>query len=385
MPSVSSRLKLLPKSAISEMSRIAEQYNAINLASGYPDYSPPVELLEAAQRTLQSDYNQYSATWGSLGFRQALVNKQRRFMGLELDADAHITVTCGGTEAVIASILAVCSPGNKVIIFSPFYENYGIGTILAGAEPVFVHLHPPEFKIDPFELRHAFQNEIKALILCNPSNPTGRVYSLDELELIARLAQEYDAFVITDEVYEHIIYDPYRHTYIASLAGMFERTISCSSLSKTYAITGWRLGYTIAPPDLTSAVRKIHDYFTICAPAPLQEAAIAGLNFPDSYYHELQAGYTRRRNLILSGIEAAGLKAIAPEGTHFVLVDISPFSYPDDMHFCRWMAKEIGVAAIPGSSFFDEPVQNLIRLSFAKSEPVLTDAVQRLQRLKEKG
>jgi aminotransferase len=366
------------------MTRVAEQYNAINLASGYPDFAPPKELLDSAAHALLGGFNQYSATWGSFGFRQALANKQRRFMGLELDADAHITVTCGGTEAIIAALQAVCSPGNKVIIFSPFYENYGIGTLLAGAEPVFVPLHPPEFKIDRLELRRAFQQGIKALVLCNPSNPTGRVYTRSELEAIAELSQEYDAFVITDEVYEHIVYAPHQHTYIASLPGMFERTISCSSLSKTYAVTGWRLGYVISSPALSTAVRKIHDYFTICAPAPLQEAAITGLNFPDSYYQDLQAGYTQRRNLVLSGLEEAGLDAIQPEGAHFVLVDISPFGYDDDMQFCRWMAKELGVAAVPGSSFFNEPVHNFIRLSFAKSETVLLEAVQRLQRLKER-
>lgn len=385
MPSLSSRLKLLPDSAISEMTRVAEQYNAINLASGYPDFAPPDELLESATQALHGDLNQYSATWGSITFRQAIANKQRRFMGLDLDPDAHITVTCGGTEAIIASLLAVCSPGNKVLIFSPYYENYGVGTLLAGAEPVFVPLHPPGFEIDPVALKHAFQQGIKVLVLCNPSNPTGRVYTRLELEIVARLVQEYDAFVITDEVYEHIVYPPHQHTYIASLPGMFERTLSCSSLSKTYAVTGWRLGYVIAPPHLSAAVRKIHDYLTICAPAPFQEAAIPGLSFPDSYYLDLQAGYTRRRDLVLDGLQEAGLKFIPPEGTHFVLVDISSFGFNDDMKFCHWMAKEIGVAAVPGSSFFNEPLHNLIRLSFAKSDAILMEAMERLQRLREKG
>jgi aminotransferase len=282
---------------------------------------------------------------------------------------------------MMAALMAVCNPGDRVIVFSPFYENYGADAILTGAEPIFVPLRPPEFTFDPAELRRAFQQGARALVLCNPSNPTGRVFSPAELQTIASLAQEYDAFVVTDEVYEHIVYAPRWHTYIASLPGMFARTLSCSSLSKTYAITGWRLGYVIAAPEISAGVRKVHDFLTVGAPAPLQEAAVTALAFPDAYYAGLQADYTRRRDLLLASLEQTGLRYTQPEGAYYVLVDISPFGFPSDTEFCLWLAKEIGVAAVPGSSFFHEPVDHLIRLNFAKREETLVEVGARLARL----
>jgi aspartate/methionine/tyrosine aminotransferase len=384
MPDTSTRLKSFTESVIREMTRVAEEYGAINLSQGYPDFDPPAELLAAAERALRSGYNQYAITWGSPRFRQALAKKQSRFMGLELNPDENITVTCGSTEAMMAALMTVCNHGEKVIIFSPFYENYGADTILSGAQPVFVPLRPPSFEFDPDELRRAFQQGVKALVLCNPSNPSGKVFSPQELQIIANLAQEYDSFVITDEVYEHIVYDPHRHTYIASLPGMFERTISCSSLSKTYAITGWRLGYIIASREVSAGIRKVHDFLTVGAPAPLQEAAVTALSFPESYYLQLQASYTRRRDLFLGYLEQVGLQYNQPQGAYYVLFDISPFGFENDTQFCHWMAREIGVAAVPGSSFFNEPLNYLARLNFAKSEETLRLAGERLLRLKEK-
>jgi len=383
MPSTAYRLNNFTESVIREMTRLAEQYNAINLSQGYPDFDPPPELLAAAERALREGYNQYSITWGSESFRRALAAKQERFMGLNLIPDEHITVTCGSTEAMMASLMAVCDPGDKVIVFSPFYENYGADTILSGAEPVFVALRPPNFAFDPDELRQAFRRGVKALVLCNPSNPSGKVFTKEELQLVADLAQEFDAFVITDEVYEHIVYPPHQHTYIASLPGMFERTISCSSLSKTYAVTGWRLGYVIASERNSAGIRKVHDFLTVGAPAPLQEAAVTALKFPEPYYQNLQLSYANRRDLFLAYLDEIGLPYSSPQGAYYVLVDISPFGYEDDTDFCHWMTKEIGVAAVPGSSFFREPVHHLIRLNYAKREETLKQVGERLLQLKK--
>jgi len=384
MPKIASRLSAFTESVIREMTRVADQYGAINLSQGFPDFGPPPELVAAAKRALDEGYHQYATTWGAARFRQAFARKQTRFMGIEINSEAHLTVTCGSTEAMMVAMMTVCNPGDKVVVFSPFYENYGADTILCGAQPIYVPLYPPDFKFDPEELRLAFQQGVKALVLCNPSNPTGKVFSRRELQQIADLAQEFDAFVLTDEVYEHICYEPHQHTYIASLPGMFGRTLSCSSLSKTYAITGWRLGYVIASPDVTSGTRKVHDFLTVGAPAPLQEAAAVALEFPDSYYRGLQRDYTRRRDLFLGYLEQAGLQYSQPEGAYYVLVDISDFGAPDDTEFCIWLAKEIGVAAVPGSSFFRESVNHLIRFHFAKSEEILIGAGERLLKLREK-
>lgn len=383
MPTIGTRLDHFTESVIREMTRIANKHGAINLSQGFPDFDPPQELIDAAHAALDAGHHQYSITWGSPRLRQALAAKQSRFMGLPLDPERNMVITCGSTEAMMAAMMTACVPGDKVIVFSPFYENYTADIILTGAEPIYVPLRLPDFTFDHDELRRAFQQGVKALVLCNPSNPTGRVFTRQELQTIADLAQEFDAFVITDEVYEHIVYTPHQHTYIASLPGMFERTISCSSLSKTYAITGWRLGYVIAAPELIDGIRKVHDFLTVASATPLQEAAVTALKMPDSYYHQLAAGYARRRDLFLGYLDQTGLSYSTPEGAYYVLVDISPLGFEDDTEFCIWLAKEIGVAAVPGSSFFREPVKHLIRLNYAKRDETLVAGGQRLLRLKE--
>ena len=382
MPEIAARLDRFTESVIREMTRVAMAHNAVNLSQGFPDFDPPPDLVDAARRALDGGFHQYAVTWGAPRFRQALARKQRRFMGIDIDPDAHVVVTCGGTEAMMTAMMTACNPGDRVIVFSPFYENYGADTILSGAEPVYVPLRPPDFAFDPDELRRAFERGVKALVLCNPSNPSGKVFSREELLVIADMARTYDAFVITDEVYEHIVYPPHRHTYMAALPGMFERTISTSSLSKTYSITGWRLGYVIAPEAVVRGARKVHDFLTVGAAAPLQEAAVTALDFPLSYYDELQAGYIRRRDCFLGWLDRAGLRYTSPQGAYYVMVDISGFGFENDTAFCRWMAREIGVAAVPGSSFFKEPVDHLIRFHFAKTEATLDAAGERLMRLK---
>ncbi len=381
MPFTADRLTGFTESVIREMTRVAHQYDAINLSQGFPDADPPAEVLAAGHRAMTEGPHQYAITWGAPRFREALVNKQRHWMGIELDPEAHVVVTCGGTEAMMTAMMTACNPGDKVIIFSPYYENYGADTILSGARPIYVPLHPPEFMFDPVELRSAFEQNPKAIVLCNPSNPSGKVFSLSELATIAGLAKEFDTFVITDEVYEHIVYAPHRHHYMAALPDMFERTISCSSLSKTYNMTGWRLGYVIGPEAVIAGARKVHDFLTVGAAAPLQEAAVTALELPLSYYDRLTADYTRKRDLFLGCLDAAGLSYTAPQGAYYVMVDCSDFGVTDDNAFCRWMAKEVGVAAVPGSSFFHEPVNHLIRLHFSRSEEILTETGRRLLKL----
>jgi aminotransferase len=304
-------------------------------------------------------------------------------MGIDLDPDENIVVTCGSTEAMMTALMTACNPGDKVIVFSPFYENYGADAILTGATPVYVHLRPPDFTFDPDDLRRAFETGAKALVLCNPSNPTGKVFTREELQVIADLAKEFDTFVVTDEVYEHIVYEPWSHTYIAGLEGMFERTISCSSLSKTYGVTGWRLGYVIAPAEVIAGAKKVHDFLTVGAAAPLQEAAVTALDFPLSYYDDLRAWYTKLRDLFLGYLDEANLSYIAPQGAYYILVDVSEFGVTDDTAFCRWLAEKVGVAAVPGSSFFHEPVHHLIRFHFAKRPETLEAAGRRLLRIRE--
>lgn len=383
MPKISDRLKHFTESVIRDMTRVANKYGAINLSQGFPDFDPPDELVAAAKRALDDGYHQYAITWGAPNFRSALARKQQRWMGIDLDPDDNIVVTCGSTEAMMVAMMTVCNPGDRVIVFSPFYENYGADTILSNAEPIYIPLRPPEFQFDPDELRRAFEQGVKALVLCNPSNPSGKVFTHDELQFIAELAQEFDAFIITDEVYEHIVYAPNQHTYIASLPGMFERTISCSSLSKTYSITGWRLGYVIGSPEIIDGARKVHDFLTVGAAAPLQEAAVVALDFPLSYYEQLQADYTRRRELFLGYLDQAGLRYTKPNGAYYVMIDISDFDFSDDTDFCHWLVREIGVAAVPGSSFFHEPIKHLVRFHFAKNEETLIEVGERLVRLKE--
>ena len=386
MPTTSQRTCSFTESVIRRMTRIANACNAINLSQGFPDFDPPPELLAAAERTARQGPHQYAVTWGAPEFRRAFAIKQSRCMGIPIDPDAHVVVTCGSTEAMMAAMMAVCDPGDRVVIFSPFYENYTADTILTGAQPVYVPLRPPDFAFDPDELRRAFEtHRPKALILCNPANPTGKVFSRAELQLIADLATEFDAFVITDEVYEHIVYAPNFHTYIATLPGMFGRTISCSSLSKTYSITGWRLGTVVAPPHLIDVIRKVHDFLTVGAAAPLQAAAVTALEFPDSYYASLQAAYTAKRELFLNALDQAGLNYSRPQGAYYVMVDVGAFGVDDDVEFCEWMAREVGVAGVPGSSFFREPIRNFVRFHFAKREETLCAAAERLRTLPDKG
>ena len=385
MPKTSQRVGRFTESVIRRMTRVAMECGAVNLSQGFPDFDPPEELRAALEKTAHAGPHQYAVTWGAPGFRRALARKQSRFTGLPIDPDANLVVTCGSTEAMMAAMMTACNPGDKVVVFSPFYENYVADTILSGAEPIYVPLRPPDFAFDPAELRRAFEQRPKALILCNPSNPSGKVFTRGELLQIAALAEEFDAFVITDEVYEHILYAPHRHAYFSALPGMFERTISCSSLSKTYSITGWRLGYVIAPPAFIDGARKVHDFLTVGAAAPLQEAAIAGLEMPDSYYASLAELYARKRDLFLGGLRAAGLQFTEPQGAYYVMVDVSEFGGTDDTAFCEWLAREVGVAAVPGSSFFREPVNHLIRFHFAKRENTLAEAVRRLARLREKA
>lgn len=384
MQPLSNRTNTFTDSVIRRMTRISAQYNAVNLSQGFPDFDPPKELMDRLSQVAYEDFHQYSITWGAQGFREALAAKQTRFMGHSVDPNREIVVTCGSTEAMMAAMMTVTNPGDKVVIFSPFYENYGADTILSGAEPVYVPLHPPEFNFDPAELEQAFQQHPKALILCNPSNPCGKVFTKEELLFIAGLAQKYDTYVITDEVYEHIVYAPHKHVYFASLPGMWERTISCSSLSKTYSITGWRLGYTIAPEAITERIKKVHDFLTVGAAAPLQEAVIPGLNFGQDYYDKLQATYTHKRDLFLKGLKDVGLEFSEPQGAYYVLMDITPFGYDNDLEFCQVLAKEVGVGAVPGSSFFREPVNHLIRFHFAKKDETLNEALNRLEAIHKK-
>ena len=385
MPRTSQRVSRFTESVIRRMTRVAMECGAVNLSQGFPDFDPPEELRTALEKTAHAGPHQYAVTWGAPDFRRALARKQARFTGLNIDPDAHLVVTCGSTEAMMAAMMTACNPGDKVVVFSPFYENYVADTILSGAEPIYVPLRPPDFAFDPAELRRAFEQRPKALILCNPSNPSGKVFTRAELLQIAALAEEFDAFVITDEVYEHIVYAPHRHVYFSALPGMFDRTVSCSSLSKTYSITGWRLGYIVAPPAFIDGARKVHDFLTVGAAAPLQQAAIAGLELPESYYDSLAALYTKKRDLFLGGLRAAGLRFTEPDGAYYVMVDVSEFGVTDDTAFCEWLAREVGVAAVPGSSFFREPVHHLIRFHFAKRADTLAEAVRRLGTLRAKA
>lgn len=384
MKELSKRTKTFTDSVIRRMTRIANEYDAINLSQGFPDFDPPKEILNRLEQVAHEDYNQYAITWGAQNFRDALAKKQSKYMNLDLDSSKNIVVTCGSTEAMMAAMMSVCDPNDKVIVFSPFYENYGADSILCGANPIYVPLHPPVFNFDKEELENAFKQNPKALILCNPNNPCGKVFSKEELEYIACLAVKYDTYVITDEVYEHIVYAPYKHTYFASLPSMFERTISCSSLSKTYSITGWRLGYCIAPENIIEQIKKVHDFLTVGAAAPLQEAAVVGLEFKDDYYDELQKLYTHKKNLFLNGLKELNIPHTEPQGAYYVMVDISEFGYDSDLDFCVDLIKNVGVAAVPGSSFFKEEENRYIRFHFAKKDETLLAALNRLKDMRAK-
>ena len=384
MQTLSERTASFTDSVIRRMTRISLQYNAVNLSQGFPDFKPPKPILDRLAQVAYEDYHQYSITWGAQDFREALAAKQSHYMGRAIDPNSEIVTTCGSTEAMMAAMMTVTNPGDKVVIFSPFYENYGADTILSGAEPIYVPLVPPDFHFDANVLEDAFRQHPKALVLCNPSNPCGKVFTREELETIAALAARYDVYVITDEVYEHIVYAPHQHTYFATLPGMWERTLSCSSLSKTYSITGWRLGYIIAPPEIIERAKKVHDFLTVGAAAPLQEAVIPGLQFGQDYYDDLLAKYTHKKELFLKGLDDLQIVHNDPEGAYYVLMDISEFGYDSDLEFCEDLARLVGVGAVPGSSFFREPVNHLIRFHFAKKDETLLEALNRLEPLKAK-
>ena len=389
MPKLSERVGTFTDSVIRRMTRISDEYGAINLSQGFPDFDPPKEIMDALARAAYAGPHQYSITFGAENFRQALARKQGKAIGRTIDPETEIVVTCGGTEAMMCAMMTICNPGDKVMVFSPFYENYGADAILSGADPIYIPLVPPEYTFDIALVEKGFQEGAKAIIVCNPSNPCGKVFSREELTAIGELAVKYDAFVVTDEVYEHMVYEPYRHTCMASLPGMYDHTITCNSLSKTYSITGWRLGYLIGPAEVVEAAKKVHDFLTVGAAAPLQEAAVVGLNFPDSYYEELKELYTQKRDYFLAGLDRIGLSHNVPQGTYFVLIDIQKFlDLPKfagytDLEFCEWMIKHIGVAAVPGSSFFKEEVNHLIRLHFAWEKETIDEAINRLSKLQE--
>jgi aminotransferase len=374
MPSTARRLSGFTESVIRGMTRLANQHGAINLSQGFPDFDPPEPLLAALERATRGPHHQYAVTWGAPRFRQALAAKVNRFSGLQLDPDQHFVVTCGSTEAMMCAMMTACDPGDKVIVFSPFYENYAADAILSGAQPIYVPLRAPHFGFDPDELAKAFEQKPKAIIVCNPSNPTGKVFTRAELLEILRLAEKHDAYVITDEPYEHIVYAPHQHVHFAALPGAFERTITCNSLSKTYSITGWRLGYVQAAPHIIAQARKVHDFLTVGAAAPLQEAAVAGLELPDSYYQGMAADYAQKRMLFMDILRQTELSFTEPQGAYYAMLDISPLGFATDTAAAEWMIKEVGVAGVPGSSFFREPEQRYIRFHFAKKEATLRAA-----------
>lgn len=385
MRALSDRTANFTDSVIRRMTRIANQYGAVNLSQGFPDFDPPKEITDRLAEIASVGPHQYALTWGAQNFREALARKQEHFSGMKVNPDTEIVVTCGSTEAMMASMMSVTNPGDKVAIFSPFYENYGADTILSGAEPIYIPLVPPEFSFDKAVLEQAFKDGAKALVLCNPSNPCGKVFTYGEMQTIADIIIKYDAYVITDEVYEHIIYEPYKHVYMATLPGMRERTIICNSLSKTYSITGWRLGYVMAAPEIIDRVKKVHDFLTVGAAAPLMEAAVVGLEFEDAYYKELQAHYTHMKELFVGGLKELGFTITEPQGAYYVLLDVSEFGVRDDVAFCEWMAEHVGVAAVPGSSFFREDVHHLVRFHFAKKDETLKEALKRLADLRTKA
>ena len=385
MRALSDRTANFTDSVIRRMTRIANQYGAVNLSQGFPDFDPPKEITDRLAEIASVGPHQYALTWGAQNFREALARKQEHFSGMKVNPDTEIVVTCGSTEAMMASMMSVTNPGDKVAIFSAFYENYGADTILSGAEPIYIPLVPPEFSFDKAVLEQAFKDGAKALVLCNPSNPCGKVFTYGEMQTIADIIIKYDAYVITDEVYEHIIYEPYKHVYMATLPGMRERTIICNSLSKTYSITGWRLGYVMAAPEIIDRVKKVHDFLTVGAAAPLMEAAVVGLEFEDAYYKELQAHYTHMKELFVGGLKELGFTITEPQGAYYVLLDVSEFGVRDDVAFCEWMAEHVGVAAVPGSSFFREDVHHLVRFHFAKKDETLKEALKRLADLRTKA
>jgi aminotransferase len=386
---VSEKAGRFTESVIREMTREAIKHGAVNLSQGFPDFPAPAEIKRAAQEAIADDVNQYAITWGAKDFREAIAEKTKWYLGLDVDPEAEITVTCGSTEGMIAAMMATVDPGEEVVLFEPFYENYAPDAILSGARPRYVPLRPPDWTFDREELRAAFSERTKALILCNPNNPTGKVFTREEMEFIASLCREFDALCFTDEIYEHILYTrPDRevsHISMAQLEGMRERTVVVNSMSKTYSVTGWRVGYCIAPPDVTSAVRKVHDFLTVGAAAPLQRAGAFALRLPPAYYGELQRDYRRRRDLLLPALERAGFGVFRPDGAYYVMTDISAFGFRDDLEFTRFLVRDIGVAVVPGSSFYSRPElgASQVRFCFCKKDETLEAAAERLQKLRK--
>ena len=382
------------ESVIREMTRLNQQYGGVNLSQGFPDFAAPEAVKEAAIAAIRADVNQYAVTWGTRAFREAIAREFTRRYRLPVDADQQVTVCCGATEAMMATMMAIIDPGDEVIVFEPFYENYGPDAILSGATPRYVSLRPStslgasaEWSFDPDELAAAFNDRTKAIILNTPNNPTGKVFSRQELETIAALCRQWDAVAISDEIYEHIIYDGCRHVPIATIDGMADRSVTINSLSKTYSVTGWRVGWTISPPSLTGAIRKVHDFLTVGAAAPLQEAGVVALGLPDSYYQQLAAGYQRRRDILLDILERRRFTCFAPQGAYYIMTDISTFGFPDDVQFARYLVKEVGVAAVPGSSFYRNPEagRTKLRFCFCKRDETLTEADRRLEKLVQIG
>ncbi len=384
---ISRKAQQFTESVIREMTRLAMEHGAINLAQGFPDFAAPTEVKEAAVSAIRADVNQYAITWGAREFRRAIAERFAKDSGLAIDPEREITVCCGATETMISSLLAVVDPGEEVVIFEPFYENYGPDAIICGAVPRFVRLRPPEWTFDPDELAAAFTERTRAVILNTPNNPTGKVFSREELEAIAALARRSGAYVITDEIYQYMTYDGCRHVSMATLPGMRERTITINGLSKTYSVTGWRVGYAIAPPDVTGAIRKMHDFITVGAAAPLQEAGVTALRLPESYYEGLRASYLSRRDRILAILEEAGFRCFKPRGAYYVMTDVSAFGFPDDVSFTRHLIQEIGVAAVPGSSFYSDPAlgSQQVRFCFSKTDATLDEAARRLQELRKQA
>ena len=385
MQQMSRRSQHFTDSVIRRMTRISLSCGAINLAQGFPDFAPPKAMTDRLAELSPIGPHQYPITMGAPNFRQALARKCGRFMGRTLDPETDMVVTIGSTEAMVDTLFALTNPGDKVVMFSPYFENYRAQTLMVDCEPVFVPLVPPTFQFDPERLEDAFRQHPKAILICNPSNPSGKVFTYDELHLIADLCIRYDVYCIMDEVYEHIVYDGHKHTYMNSLPGMWERTVSCSSLSKTYSVTGWRLGYAIAPQPIMDRIKQYHDFNTVGAAAPLMEAAVVGLDFPDSYYKEFAAHYAHMKELFTGGMRSLGIPFTEPEGTYFVLADIAPYMKKgqSDVDFCLEMAEKVGVACVPGSSFFQEDVNHIVRLHFAKKDETLTAALDRLSNLKK--
>jgi aminotransferase len=383
-PPVAHRSTLFTESVIREMTRLCQQHGGVNLAQGFPDFPAPEAIKEEAARAVREDVNQYAITWGAKRLRDALVAKTKRFAGLDYDPETEVTVCCGTTECMAATMLALVNPGEEVVIFEPYYENYGPDAILCGATPRFVRLREPDWSYDPAELERAFSNRTKAIVINTPGNPTGKVFTREELAHIAALCEKWGAITITDEIYEHIVYDGATHVPPASLPGMRERTVTISGLSKTYSVTGWRIGWCLAPPELTGAIRKVHDFLTVGAPAPLQEAAAVALQSPSSYYTDLADNYRKRRDYLLPALESAGFRTFKPRGAYYIMTDISAFGASDDVTFARSLVAGAGVAAVPGSSFYSDPSagRQRLRFHFARRRETLEAAAKRLGSLR---